>query len=199
MGRAILDELRSKQCKAMVTTHLNDLKSYALNAPRTENAAMEFDADSLRPTYRLLIGQIGQSCALKIARRLNLPVGLLKRARRYMRRRRGRNDSELARLQELRQEAEHAREQAMQSRIEADRLTEDLRRRAENLRQEAEVSAELEKARQALQPGDTVRVARFGRVGIVKRVDVRKRQASVSVGAVEWQLPFDELIPQAGK
>src|SRR5205807_124609 len=80
LGRAILDELDRIGCAAMVTTHLGDLKTYAFKNEHAENAAVEFDAETLRPTYRLLIGQYGMSNALTIARRLKLPRNLLKRA-----------------------------------------------------------------------------------------------------------------------
>src|SRR5262249_7596068 len=80
LGRAILDELDRLGCLAMVTTHLGDLKTYAFHNDRAENAAVEFDAETLRPTYRLHIGQFGMSNALKIARRLKLPRDLLRRA-----------------------------------------------------------------------------------------------------------------------
>src|SRR5437868_5917454 len=83
LGRAILDQLDGIGCRAMVTTHLGDLKTYAFSNKHAENAAVEFDVETLRPTYRLQIGQYGMSNALKIARRLQLPRGLLKRAHRY--------------------------------------------------------------------------------------------------------------------
>src|SRR5205085_7591611 len=82
LGRAILDSLDKIGCRAMVTTHLGDLKTYAFNNERAENAAVEFDVETLRPTYRLLIGQFGISNAVKIARRLKLPPELLQRAQR---------------------------------------------------------------------------------------------------------------------
>src|SRR5262249_55785428 len=66
LGRAILDELDRLGCRAMVTTHLGDLKTYAFSNQRAENAAVEFNVDTLRPTYRLHIGQFGMSNALKI-------------------------------------------------------------------------------------------------------------------------------------
>src|SRR5947208_15110569 len=86
LGRAILDELDGRGCRAMVTTHLGDLQTYAFSNERAENGAVEFDLETLRPTYRLHIGQFGMSNALKIARRLKLPRRLLLRAARYLRR-----------------------------------------------------------------------------------------------------------------
>ncbi len=77
LGRAILDQLDSVGCRAIVTTHLGDLKTYAFNNDRAENGAVEFDIETMRPTYRLHIGQFGMSNALKIARRLKLPKELL--------------------------------------------------------------------------------------------------------------------------
>src|SRR5207253_8495519 len=106
-------------CRAMVTTHLGDLKTYAFGSARAENAAVEFDVETLRPTYRLHIGQFGMSNALKIARRLQLPRDLLRRAHRYLRRRQKRGP-ELARLQQLREQAELAREEALQAQHQAD-------------------------------------------------------------------------------
>src|SRR5262249_15553593 len=118
LGRAILDALDATGCLAMVTTHLGDLKTYAFSNDRAENAAVEFDVETLRPTYRLQIGQYGMSNALKIARRLKLPRDLLRRAHRYLRCRQ-RRAPELARLQHLREEAEKARELALRQQHEA--------------------------------------------------------------------------------
>src|SRR5205823_1000183 len=87
LGRAILDQLDGIGCRAMVTTHLGDLKTYAFHNERAENAAVEFDIETLQPTFRLHIGQYGMSNALRIARRLKLPRELLQRARKYLRRR----------------------------------------------------------------------------------------------------------------
>ena len=67
-----------------MTTHIGDLKTYAFTNPRAENAAVEFDLETLRPRYRLHIGDIGQSNALQIARRLNLPEHLVSRAAKYI-------------------------------------------------------------------------------------------------------------------
>ena len=84
LGRAILDELDSIGCRSIVTTHIGDLKTYALSNPRAENAAVEFDDETLRPKFRLHIGDIGQSNALKIARHLHLPEHVVARAESYL-------------------------------------------------------------------------------------------------------------------
>jgi DNA mismatch repair protein MutS2 len=196
LGRAILDEVRRKGALGMVTTHLGDLKTYALSRERVENAAVEFDVKTLRPTYRLLVGQFGRSCALTIARRLKLPKQVIKRAGRYFDRKHGgKRGRDVEEVQRLREEAEKARLEAIQARTEADQAAEQLRRKALELQHEASVSAELEKARLTLRAGDEVRVKRFDKVGVVKRVDTRRKLVAVTVGNVEWELPMEELIP----
>ena len=80
LGRAILKFLSAKKAKVMVTTHLSKLKEYAFSSPRVENACMEFDPDTLSPTFRLRIGIPGESNAIRIARRLGIPQPILDEA-----------------------------------------------------------------------------------------------------------------------
>jgi DNA mismatch repair protein MutS2 len=196
LGRAILDELDRLGCLALVTTHLGDLKTYAFHNEHAENAAVEFDAETLQPTYRLHIGQFGMSNALKIARRLQLPRPLLRRARRYLRRRQ-RRAPELTRLQQARQEAERARQEALAARHEAERQREAYEQQAAALRRQAEEAAALREARARLQPGDRVQVPRFGKEGQVVRLDLRRNRVVVSVGLGQWEVGLDEVLPQA--
>jgi DNA mismatch repair protein MutS2 len=194
LGRAILDELDRIGCRAMVTTHLGDLKTYAFNNERAENGAVEFDVETLRPTYRLHIGQFGMSNALKIARRLKLPRDLLQRAHRYLRRRQKRAP-EMAQLQQLRQEAEQAREEALRAQHEASRQAEELRQKAEQIERQREEETALREARARLQPNDLVHVPRFDKVGKVVRVDHKRNVVVVSVGIGQWEVPLDEVLP----
>jgi DNA mismatch repair protein MutS2 len=195
LGRAILDQLDSSGCRAMVTTHLGDLKTYAFHNDRAENAAVEFDAQTLRPTYRLQIGQFGMSNALRIARRLKLPPDLLRRAHRYLRRRQ-RQAPEMARLQKLREDAERAREEALRARHEADRQADELRAKAAALERDAEEATALREARLRLQPNDPVRVPKFDKTGRVVRIDHRRNVAVVSLGLGQWEVGLDEVFPE---
>ncbi|GIW88717.1 MAG: hypothetical protein KatS3mg108_3041 [Isosphaeraceae bacterium] len=198
LGRSLLDELDSIGCLAVVTTHLGDLKSYAFHNPRAENAAVEFDLESLRPLYRLRQGDVGQSNALAIARRLALPEHVVDRAVRYMERSRGPEMAEWDVVQRLRREAEAAREAAVAEEAEARRVREALAQKLADLHEQAEHEARMAEARQHLEPGDRVVVPRFGydRPGRVVKVDLRRRMVLVAIGAMQWEVGLDELIPQ---
>lgn len=77
---AILEEFSRKGATVLVTTHFNELKTFAARAPGFQNARMEFDAETLRPLYRLTIGQAGRSYAIEIARKLGIASGIVERS-----------------------------------------------------------------------------------------------------------------------
>lgn len=81
---AILDSLARRRSTVLVTTHLREVKIFCHEQPGMQNAAMEFNAETLRPTYRLMQGEPGQSHALTIAERLGLPSPVIKRARGFL-------------------------------------------------------------------------------------------------------------------
>jgi DNA mismatch repair protein MutS2 len=78
---ALLEEFRVRRALTIATTHHDRLKSYASTTPGIVNAAMEFDEEHLRPTYRLLVGVPGTSSGIEIARRLGLPERVIETAR----------------------------------------------------------------------------------------------------------------------
>jgi DNA mismatch repair protein MutS2 len=198
LGRAILDELSAIGSRAIVTTHIGDLKTYALSTPGTENAAVEFDDETLQPKYRVHIGDIGQSNALKIARHLRLAEHIVARAERYRSERRGGDIPELETLQQMRKEAEQAREGALRAQAEAERTREALARRLAELQDETRQAETISEARARLQPGDRVVVPRLGydRPGRLVKLDPRKNTAVVAIGHVTWDVSLDEIIPQ---
>ena len=77
---ALLEEFRNQHALTLATTHHDRLKAYASTTPGIVNAAMEFDEERLRPTYRLLVGVPGTSSGIEIARRLGLPDRVVKQA-----------------------------------------------------------------------------------------------------------------------
>ena len=174
------------------------MKTYALSNPNTENAAVEFDDETLRPKYRLHVGDVGQSNALKIARHLHLPERVVERAEAYLAERPSRDAPEWAAIQQLRDEADLARQAAAQAQAEAERTREALSLRLAQLHEEAQSADATAVARALLKPGDRVVVARLGydRPGRVVKIDPRKKTAVIAIGHVTWNVAIDELIPQ---
>jgi DNA mismatch repair protein MutS2 len=142
---SVLDTLGRRGCLVMATTHYTELKKYALVTDDVENASMEFDVETLSPTFRLRIGLPGRSNAFEIARKLGLPEDVVARAA-------GSMDSGSIAFETVIEEAENDRRAAEAARADAERALaviaderEALER--ETLKFEAERAAVLDKAR----------------------------------------------------
>ncbi|WP_433618996.1 endonuclease MutS2 [Paenibacillus cellulositrophicus] len=83
---AILEELSNRGAMIMVTTHFNELKTFAARTPGFQNARMEFDVETLEPLYRLTIGEAGQSYAIQIATKLGMTAGIIERSQEILQR-----------------------------------------------------------------------------------------------------------------
>ncbi|MEW6181904.1 MAG: endonuclease MutS2 [Bacillota bacterium] len=115
LGCAILEELGRRGAKTIASTHSGELKEFAAGRSRVENASVEFNPQTLTPTYRLVIGQPGRSNAFEIARGLGLPEEFVARAKEFL-------NPEERRLREMIQELEQARHGAEAAAAEAVRL-----------------------------------------------------------------------------
>jgi|LFRM01.1.fsa_nt_gb DNA mismatch repair protein MutS2 len=130
LAMAILDYLLKRECRCVATTHYSELKSYAYSTPLIENASVEFDAETLRPTYRLLVGVPGRSNAFEVAARLGLNEKVIERARGFLTSEDMQVADLITSLEENKRIASQERQQAHQLKIELELTKRELEREA---------------------------------------------------------------------
>lgn len=145
LARAILSHLLSLHITTFVATHYPELKTFAHTTAGVVNASLEFNVQTLRPTYKLTLGLPGRSNALAIASRLGLPQEIIDAARAEVNPDDLRADKLIGDIHRQRKEASKEREKAERSRSEARRLEHSLAERLEKIEEEREKV--LEKAR----------------------------------------------------
>ncbi len=134
LAQAILTHLQKRHIRTIATTHYSELKAYALSTKGVENASVEFDVATLRPTYRLSIGIPGKSNAFEISRKLGLPSGLIQSAQELL-------SKETIQFEDVIANAEYHRQVAQKERAMAKEMYEEaalMRRNMEKLQQEIE-------------------------------------------------------------
>ncbi len=149
---AILEHVHERGSRIVATTHFSELKAYAYDRKGFINASMEFDVQTLSPTYRLLLGVPGRSNAFAIAERLGLMPEVIEHARGQVNEEDQRVESMIASLEQNRLEAEADKQTAAQLRLESEKLRERLneqQRKAEQQREQLMRKAEQE-AREAV-------------------------------------------------
>ncbi len=199
LARALLEALRRRRATALIATHYPELKLYAHETPGVRNASLEFDVETLAPTFHLLIGLPGRSNALAIAQRLGLPRRILREAEANLSGETRRVEAMLSDLHKLRVEAAQARDEARRARQEAEAEAARLRRARQELeRQKADIlqrslsqaEAELERVR------EEVRALRR-RLRSLHRPEARQQLAEIAaqVQTLEETLPPAPEMP----
>lgn len=130
---SILDEVHGTGARVMATTHYPELKAYGYNRQGVANASVEFDIDTLSPTYRLLIGVPGRSNAFEISDRLGLNRHIIDRAKKFTGTDSGEVNEMIASLETSRIHAEKDREQMAIQLAEAEQLRRDLEKELEEI------------------------------------------------------------------
>lgn len=122
LGISILETLRKRKCSIVATTHYSELKGYALKTEGVENASVEFDIKTLKPTYRLLIGIPGKSNAFEISKRLGLNEEIIEDAKKNIQSDSLKFEDLIQKLQSKSIKASDDARRAEMYRLEADRL-----------------------------------------------------------------------------
>lgn len=133
---SILDEVYSRGARVVATTHYPELKAYGYNREGVINASVEFDIQTLSPTYKLLIGVPGRSNAFEISRRLGLNEEVILRAKSHMTSDRNEIDSMIEQLESSKKQAEIELQEADQIRKEAEALHKELQKQIIEFNQE---------------------------------------------------------------
>ncbi len=193
IGQAIIAELLSLGAKAIVTTHLGVLKAVAFTSPRVDNACVEFDVESLRPTYVLKLGEPGNSNALIIAKRLGFPSRLIQMAKSFLDDRTRALNKAIAGTLDSRRQAEQARrdarEAAIASEIERDQLEKD----RVVLLEKQDAFEDWMKWVHVLKTRDEVFVKSLNCIAKVVRMQLHKQTALVSTGVMDVEVSIREL------
>ena len=136
LAHALLERFRLSGTTTFVATHYPELKSYAQLTPGVRNGCVEFDSETLSPTYKLTIGLPGRSNAFAIARRLGLPEEIVEAARQKVSPDDLRTEDMLTDIHRLRIQEAQARDEAHAARAKVESLARDLRERLGAIEQE---------------------------------------------------------------
>ena len=176
---AIIGQARDQGARIAATTHYAELKTFAMTAEGVENASCEFDVETLRPTYRLLVGIPGKSNAFAISQRLGLGEEVIRRAREQMDSESVRFEDVLTRLEQQRQIMERDRTEAERMKLQAEsnaKKAREFRDQMERARQNVRGKAEKE-ARRILEDARAAAEQTFAELNRMRAAAERQRDA----------------------
>lgn len=196
LAMSILDEVVKRKARVIATTHYPELKAYGYNRPGVINASVEFDIQTLKPTYRLLIGVPGRSNAFEISRRLGLDETVIESAKSHIGVDSQSVENMIASLEESKRGAEKDYKEAEQLLAQAEELRSELKQKWEQF--EGQREKLYEKAEQKAEKA--IRQAREEAESIVGEIRNMKSQAQMKEHEwIEARKMFDEAQPELAK
>ncbi|MCK5779512.1 MAG: endonuclease MutS2 [Psychrilyobacter sp.] len=135
---AVIDYLKDKKCKSMISTHYSEVKAHGYNEEGIETASMEFNSETLSPTYRLLMGIPGESNALTIAKRLGILPEVIEKARSYISDEDKKVEGMISNIKEQSDELEIANKEVQKLKLEAEELKENYAQQVRKIEKEKE-------------------------------------------------------------
>jgi DNA mismatch repair protein MutS2 len=205
---SILSFLHNMKCRTMATTHYSELKVFALTTPGVENACCEFNVETLRPTYRLLIGVPGKSNAFAISKKLGLPDYIIEDAKTHLEAEDETFEDLLTHLEENRVTIEKERIQVASYKLEVEQLKARLTQKEERLdeRRDQMIRAAKEEAQKILRDAkDTAdqTIRNINKLaadsGVSKELEEQRTKLRSKLQAVDSSLSLKNEKKQPGK
>lgn len=185
LATAILENTQQHGAITVATTHYSELKIYALETPRVQNASCEFDVETLRPTYKLVVGTPGKSNAFAISEKLGISSEIIERAGALIQRDNKRFENVIERLDTDRMEMERERERAEKLRREYEeykqRAEQELNKKIE--KSEEEIAKQTLKARQILDSARASSEFIFRQLEELKKQEDKEKRAEMMANA----------------
>ncbi|MFC3211881.1 endonuclease MutS2 [Planomicrobium okeanokoites] len=201
---SLLDEVHGRGARVIATTHYPELKAYGYNRPGVANASVEFNVETLSPTYRLLIGVPGRSNAFEISKRLGLPEHIITHAQSFTGTDSRQVDSMIASLEKSRRESEQDAERSSEVLKESEKLKEELAAQLKQYEQKKEQLEEKarEKARkivdQARAEAEEV-ISDLRKMQLNQQGSIKEHQLIDAKKRLEGAAPENRILKKAAK
>lgn len=201
---AILERMKEVGAKCAATTHYSEIKIYALETDRVENAACEFDIATLKPTYRLLIGVPGKSNAFAISKRLGLEDDIIERAGSLVGNESSKFEEVITKLEETQKIAEHELEEAEAARIKtqeeskrAEKERASIEKQKENILRDARRDAKRIYEEAKREADEIIRQMRDkAKEASINDLESERRRIKKSLGGIDEKLSEEVFRPK---